>query len=323
LEHPSAGQVDLVRHALKAHIEKWRNEQLGMSRTKQDGSRTKNNHVNDPQMINATAQQHDEISSRHLDLAYQNWMMLSIEVKKHTWQLELTRAFVRESEKRKDLEAQLNRVQQEAEKLRAQNERLSSCQWPREFALFPPDTLPLPRDAARELDTMDKSYTSPDSSRWDYDQLVAKWKRVVMHDKSMGRVGVPSYRGLDEPTPESTIRPKLNAPGAENHSEFPSFGYVAPTTTTSTNIPTQHTSPYEVAHQSTFNTHQAPKRQRLMNGTGKDVGAVPENDHYRSSPQLANGNATGWSPASVQSLLASSNPPSASVPANSNRYGPS
>lgn len=296
-----------------------------MSNARQTGGRTKNNHVNDPQMINATAQQHDDISSRHLDLAYQNWMMLSIEVKKHTWQLELTRALVRESEKRKSLEAQLNRVQQEAEKLREQNERLSSCQWPREFALFPPDTLPLPRDAARELDAMENSYTSPDSSRWDYDQLVAKWKRVVMHDKSMGRVGAPSYRSLAEPTPESTIRAKMSAPGAENHSEFPSFGYVAPTTTTSTNIPAQHTSPYDAAQQNAFNNaHQAAKRQRLMNGTGKDVNPVAENDHYRTTPQLANGNATtGWSPASVQSLLASSNPPSTSVPANSNRYGPS
>ena len=51
-------------------------------------------------------------------MAYQNWMLLSGEVQKQTWQLEITRAFVRESGKRKDLESQLNRVQQEAEKLR-------------------------------------------------------------------------------------------------------------------------------------------------------------------------------------------------------------
>ncbi|EED22045.1 conserved hypothetical protein [Talaromyces stipitatus ATCC 10500] len=322
LEPPNAGQLDLVRHALKAHIEKWHNEQLALSNAKQTGSRTKNNHANDPQMINAAAQQHDEISSRHVDLAYQNWMVLSPENKKHTWQLELTRAFVRESEKRKDLEAQLNRVQQEAEKFREQNERLASCQWPREFALFPPDTLPLPREAARELHAMDKSYTSPDSSRWDYDQLVAKWKRVVMHDKSMGRVGAPAYRGLEDPPPESTIRPKLNPPNSESHAEFPSFGYVA-TATSSANNSGQQTSPYDAApHQSTYSTHQPLKRQRLMNGTSKDVGTASGDNHYKTSPQLANGNGTGWSPASVQSLLASSNPPSSSVPANTNRYGP-
>ncbi|KAJ5143247.1 uncharacterized protein N7515_002034 [Penicillium bovifimosum] len=49
----------------------------------------------------------------------------------------------REAEKRKSTEEQLARVQQEANQLRAQVERLGSCQWPREFALFPPDTLPL------------------------------------------------------------------------------------------------------------------------------------------------------------------------------------
>jgi len=140
-------------------------------------------------MVYRTAQQHEELSLRHLDLAFGHWNSYSYEHRRDVWQLEITRAFAREAEKRKSMDEQLARVQQEANQLRAQVERLGSCQWPREFALFPPDTLPLSRDVARELDAKE-SQISPESSRWDYDSVVSKWKRVVMHDKSMGRIGV-------------------------------------------------------------------------------------------------------------------------------------
>ncbi|OKL61074.1 hypothetical protein UA08_03476 [Talaromyces atroroseus] len=334
MEPPGVSQVEVVRHALRAHIEQWRNGQLAAADTGNSGGRSKNNQVNDPSVINRTAQQHDEISSRHLDLAYQNWMVLPADVKKDAWQLELTRAFVRESEKRKDLEGQLTRVQQEANQLRAQVERLGSCQWPREFALFPPDMLPLSRDAARELDALDSSTANAGSSRWDYDNIVAKWKRVVMHDKSMGRVGVGSYRGgTDEPATESTAtRSNMNTSSSEINNEFSAFGYVSQTSAAATTsagggaaaMPTQQqTSPYDLSHQqTTYSTHPA-KRQRLMNGSGKDmVSSQAETEHYGSGgpQQLANGNTTAWSPNSVQSLLTSSNPPSSSVPAHTNAY---
>jgi hypothetical protein len=140
-------------------------------------------------MVYRTAQQHEEVSMRHLELAFNHWSSVSFENRRDAWQLEITRAFAREAEQRKSVDDQLARVQQEANHLRAQVERLGSCQWPREFALFPPDTLPLSRDVARELDAKE-SQISPESSRWDYDSVVTKWKRVVMHDKSMGRIGV-------------------------------------------------------------------------------------------------------------------------------------
>lgn len=312
MEPPGMGQVEVVRHALRAHIEEWRNGQLAASNTSQLGVRNKNNQINDPNVINRTAQQHEEISVRHLDLAYQNWMVLATEVKQEMWQLELTRSFARELEKRKDLEGQLARVQQEANQLRAQVERLGSCQWPREFALFPPDMLPLSRDAARELDLLDSSTASAGSSRWDYDQVIAKWKRVVMHDKSMGRVGVGSYN--EEP---ANSRLKMITPGSENQNEFSAFGYLPAQRSNSISAQQQASPAYDVSHQNTFNnTHQA-KRQRLMNGTGKDS----EGEHYASNPQLVNGNSASYG--SVQSLLTSSNPPSSSGPAHANRYGPS
>lgn len=151
-------------------------------------------------MIHRTAQQHEEIGLRHLELAFNHWTTLSPEARGDAWQLEITRAFAHESKKRKSVEEQLARVQQEANQLRAQVERLESCQWPREFALFPPDTLPLSWEVARELDAK-SSLISPDSARWDYDHLLAKWKRVVMHDKSLGRSG--AGQGNTNPLAES------------------------------------------------------------------------------------------------------------------------
>jgi hypothetical protein len=45
--------------------------------------------------------------------------------------------------------------------------------------------LPVALERVARLRTLDaqESHISPDSSRWDYDSVVAKWRRVVMHDK--------------------------------------------------------------------------------------------------------------------------------------------
>lgn len=147
----------------------------------------------DAEMIERTSQQHEEIMIRHLDLSIRHWMSLPPHEQRSLWQLEITRAFAREAEKRKRVEEQLERTQQEANQLRAQVEKFSSCQWPREFAIFPPNLLPLSPEVARELDEKQSKMNSAESSRWEYDNLVAKWKRVVMHDKSMGRSGVGAY----------------------------------------------------------------------------------------------------------------------------------
>lgn len=194
LQPPGAEYLDLVRQALRSKVAQWQADQTGADSTLPPHARHGNGA--DTSLIYRSAQQHEDMSLRHMDLAFNHWNSLPHETRRDAWQLEITRAFAREAEKRKSSDNQLARVQQEANQLRAQVERLGSCQWPREFALFPPDTLPLPRQVARELDTQD-SYISPDSTRWDYDNIVAKWRRVVMHDKGMGRVGV----GYANPSP--------------------------------------------------------------------------------------------------------------------------
>lgn len=310
LEPPGVGQVEVVRHALRTHIEKWRNEQLSSSSTTMAGPRGSST-AQDPSLINRTAQQHEEMSSRHLDLAYQNWMILPTDVKNDSWRLEIARAFSRELDKRKEVETQLARVQQEANQLRAQVERLGSCQWPREFALFPPDMLPLSRDAARELGARDSESVGPAASRWDYDQLLAKWKRVVFHDQSMGRIGLGTFGETDDPTSDSTYRSRgNNVQSPESNTASSGFAQAPPNSS--------GTSGQQTATYGSYDSHQA-KRQRLMNGVGKDSHGISDSKGYRAGPQNTNGNPTTWSPNSVQSLLSNNPAPPTSAPTH--RYG--
>ncbi|GES63554.1 amidase signature-domain-containing protein [Aspergillus terreus] len=270
LQPPGIEHVEIVRQALRAKIDQWQSDQLS---AESSSTTTQSNRAGlDSSMISKSAQQHEEISSRHLDLAFKHWASLHADTRRDAWQLEITRAFAREIEKRKSLDDQLARVQQEANQLRAQVERLGSCQWPREFALFPPDTLPLPRDVARELDAKE-SQISPDSDRWDYDSVVAKWKRVVMHDKSMGRIGLgytsPIVDDADarHRTGEDSANPSrpriLQPPAAVSPS------VQSPSQTGGPSAPSsQHNSPYlqqQDGHQSP-NAGPPAKRPRLING---------------------------------------------------------
>ncbi|KAL6230471.1 hypothetical protein BDW75DRAFT_222585 [Aspergillus navahoensis] len=257
LDPPGPDHLNIVRQALRAKIEQWQSDQLAAESTINPG---KTSLGMDATTIQRNAQQHEELSLRHLELAYKHWMSLPYDSRSDAWQLEIMRAFAREFEKRKSLDEQLARVQQEANQLRSQVEKLGACQWPREFALFPPETLPLPRDVARELDAKE-SQISPGSARWDYENVVAKWKRVIMHDRTMGRVGMGASSPLhDEPASAAASdgKPRTVQPPS---TASPSAG---PSPVQNPNVNANPSSPY-MSHESPNSAPQA-KRQRLMNG---------------------------------------------------------
>ncbi|KAL4765826.1 uncharacterized protein BDW70DRAFT_126759 [Aspergillus foveolatus] len=257
LDPPGPDHLNIVRQAIRAKIEQWQSDQLAAESTTNLG---KTSLGMDATTIQRNAQQHEELSLRHLELAYKHWLSLPYDSRRDAWQLEIMRAFARESEKRKSLDEQLARVQQEANQLRSQVEKLGTCQWPREFALFPPETLPLPRDVARELDAKE-SQISPGSARWDYENVVAKWKRVVMHDRTMGRVGISASSPLhDEPASTAASDSKSRAIQPPSTAS-PSAG---PSPVQNLNANPNPSSPY-MSHESPNAAPQA-KRQRLMNG---------------------------------------------------------
>lgn len=297
--------MEIVRQALRSKIAQWQSEQIAADSTGHP------RHLSgglDHNMVYQTGQQHERVGLRHLDMAFDHWSSMAYESRRDTWQLEITRAFAREVEKRKSVDEQLSRVQHEANQLRAQVDRLGSCQWPREFALFPPDTLPLSRDVARELDAKE-SHLSPESSRWDYDSVVTKWKRVVMHDRSMGRIGVgynTNSGGFAEPDgnhrrQSPDIRPPR--PGEDTSTHPNRLRPLQSAITMSPNpagastpaSSTQYASPYSHADPRSPPADSV-KRQRLMNGSdgpqvqepsthGKPMGPAP---WPSSTPILSN-----------------------------------
>ncbi|RHZ45990.1 uncharacterized protein CDV56_101664 [Aspergillus thermomutatus] len=315
LKPPGVEHLDIVRQAIRAKIDQWQSDQLSAESANSSHPGRPGLGL-DANMISRSAQQHEDMSLRHLELAFKHWASLPPETRLEGWHLEITRAFAREVEKRKILDEQLARVQQEANQLRAQVEKLGSCQWPREFALFPPDTLPLPPAVARELDAKE-SQISPNSPRWDYDSVVAKWKRVVMHDKSMGRVGVGygnpplDDRRSTDTKPRATDEPPASAPASAPASvttsahprqralqPAPGAAHASSPDQSSSHTggasapSSQNTSPYLQSPQA--GPHA--KRPRLMNGA--------EGGHAAAANQSAAASNT-WHPHSHQSLTVS------------------
>ena len=181
-------------------IEQWRSDQLS-AHLSNIATGTVPPSFDDPDVVNRTARQHEEMAFKHLDLSFQNWQNMPPIHQKEKWQLEILRAFAREKEKKNEVDAQLVRVQQEANALREQVETLSRCQWPREFALFPPEPASIGRETAKELGRTGSSK----SELWDYDRLVAKWKRHI-RDDGMRRAGLAAARATPTSVPPSPVQ---------------------------------------------------------------------------------------------------------------------
>lgn len=268
----------------------------------------------DHTMINRTATQHEDLGIRHLELAFKHWNNLPAETRRETWQLEITRAYAKEVENRKSSDEQLARVQQEANQLRAQIERLGSCQWPREYALFPPDTLPISRDVARELDASE-SQISANSTRWDYENVVAKWKRVVMHDKGMGRPGV-GYAGIDSSIGQQqhSSDARIPRPGEDTSNHPNRLRPLQPTAAMSpeahsTSTPPSYQSPYSIPDSRSPGPPQA-KRPRLMNGS--DGPAAPSSEP--PSISKSTGSVPSWNANPAPIMLSNVAAPSGHTP---------
>ena len=169
-------------------IQSWKWNALGaIQRASSSYSSNSANLADEHELLSRTAQQYEETATKHLELAYAQWTAADDRQRQAQWQLELARAFVKEQEKRKEVEGRLERVQQEASQLQAQVEMLSRCQWPREMALWPPERVPIGKETVQELrygSGVQKSSTEEGQGRWDFDRLVGKWKKIIREDKS-------------------------------------------------------------------------------------------------------------------------------------------
>lgn len=208
LDPPGPQHLDLIRQKLHMQIEAWKTDQLSSASKRPRGGH-QIIHANDPDMITRTARQHEEIAIKHLELACKHWLALPPKTQHEKWHLEILRAYARESEKRTTIEDQLARVQQEANLLRAQVEKLSCLQYPREFALFPPESIPIAKDIARDLSNKTDGGATG-AEKWDFDRIVGKWKKAVQEDRKNHRVTTGSLSAAVQALPDSSLQQYQN-----------------------------------------------------------------------------------------------------------------
>lgn len=124
----------------------------------------------------------------HLQGAYEHWQIMAENDKAAAWNLEISRAFIREKEQRGQLKSDLEIAQQRNRHLEAEFDRLSRCQLPREYLLHPPNTIPLSSAVTREMKLSDLSSGAYEAN-FDADALINKWKATV---KATTRVHKPA-----------------------------------------------------------------------------------------------------------------------------------
>ena len=181
---PGSVQLDALRQRLDFTLQHWR-KQIILSKRNND---TKP--LNDTDGVVEEEQPYHE----HLNNAFSTWMSLPDSRKQEIWHLESLRALAREQQNHAETQLKVQRLEQEAAHLRAQLDRLSDCQQPREFLLYPPTTLPLSRKAA---DAMSEITSSKD---WDADALLEKWTFRLR-----------SHRGIQKPLPDLEQEPSTAA----------------------------------------------------------------------------------------------------------------
>lgn len=184
LDPPAQAQFEALVHHLRTVYKNWAADVAAAVQSRKTSSST----ASDPDtgMVNgfdhpsSVAEEEAEKIIRHTTDAFDHYKSLSDKVKAETWRLELQRAYSRERQLHADTKDRYEQAKQEIEQLRVQVERLSNCQQPREFTLYPPSMIPLGGAVLRQLTTSASDGSTSSATDWDYDRLLTKWKGVVL-----------------------------------------------------------------------------------------------------------------------------------------------
>lgn len=136
-----------------------------------------------------TRKSHLQEHQSHLSTAYNLWIGLDDDARRHNWHLEVQRALAREQREHGDTHVRLERAETEMANLRVQLARLNECQQPCEYLAFPPNQLPVAKDVARMVAQM-----APGSTMLVLDDLVGKWRRRVRAQGQKSRFKVVGER---------------------------------------------------------------------------------------------------------------------------------
>ena len=87
----------------------------------------------------------------HLQAAYEHWQLMSERDRASTWTLETLRAYSTASNEKQQVKSGLEAAQNRIRHLEAEYDRLSRCQLPREYLMFPPTTTPAAGAVLKEM----------------------------------------------------------------------------------------------------------------------------------------------------------------------------
>jgi hypothetical protein len=268
--------------------------------------------------VTSTASTHSSAALNHLDLAYKQYTSLPAHQQHEVWQIELTRAFASEKQKRKELEDRLENVMAEARQLNDQVEYLSRCQWPREMALWPPERKPVPSSIIKEMyggalrsakrrktqgpsGTAEVAAHHPEEydedeeeadKRWDYDTLLSRWKKIVREDTIRKRgLTMPNTVPIT-PTPNSPL-PVHGGGGPHttnnHHNTPPSSSRATAITTTSTSAAGTTASPAVTrAHREDQHFEPWSKKPKFVSGEDCMIG-IPISEKNQQQQQQQQG----------------------------------
>ncbi|KAI9794583.1 MAG: hypothetical protein M1816_004470 [Peltula sp. TS41687] len=159
-----------------------------------------------PIMTAEAAQEQEDAVVKHALDAYNHWDLLPDKSKSDSWRLEILRAFSREKEKRQQVDIKLEEALQDVDHCKAQVDRLSRCQQPREYLMKTPTSMPVAKETLRELSGLSNTPISD----WDFDRLLNKWKMVVQENRR-GTTGMASQKPLSSypppPPPQESYQP--------------------------------------------------------------------------------------------------------------------
>ncbi|KAK4634260.1 hypothetical protein CLAFUW4_01308 [Fulvia fulva] len=114
----------------------------------------------------------------HLSGAWEHWQSMTDTDRTSAWTLEILRSFTRASDQTRQLRSQLEQAQHHTRHLEAEYERLSQCQLPREYLMHPPNTLPVPQNVLREMNTS-TFRSGVAETNYDAGELLSKWRTTI------------------------------------------------------------------------------------------------------------------------------------------------
>lgn len=126
--------------------------------------------------------------SMHVQGAYEHWQAMTDEDRASVWTLETLRAFSRMKEEKFAMRKQLEAAHTRIRHLEAEYDRLSRFQLPREYLLYPPNTIPISAPVLKEFGNT-KSQSCGEVLSYDADAIINKWRATV---RAMNRRPHPS-----------------------------------------------------------------------------------------------------------------------------------